>query len=181
MERPTHDLAVVHLTPAHKRLWGTLLVLGALAWCWPAPSATLDYEVAQATRAASTPWPFVLLGDDTGALGAPQRLSLPEVGNEWTSPGPMPTSGFIVAWARLKGDFAATAIGSVSPDGSTWTEIVRTGANANRSVPHVNVMLPVPAGYHFKLRLEGARGGGLEIVEDRGGHWFPLGADASGS
>ena len=41
-------------------------------------------------------------------------------------------------------------------------------------MPHVNLVLPVPKGHYFRLQMEGALGQGLEIIEERGGHWFPL-------
>jgi hypothetical protein len=170
------------------RSWsvGLVLLLAVVAvgfWFRSARAQAVAVEHAQVAAAsmssASSLWPILGLGadDHEGAvMGDPERLGIPPEGSAWTSPGPMETSGFVVAWARLKADFAATAIGSISKDGSSWTEVTRSNANANRSLPHLNLVLPVPEGYHFRLVLEGARGGGLEIIDASGGHWFPMGA-----
>jgi hypothetical protein len=175
--RPHND--VVWFRSPRTLLHGLLLAVATLL-CF----ASTGMVTSPSSHAASAGfWPITMFGDDQApaVLGAPERLSIPANGSQWTSPGSMKQGGLVVAWARLKDDFAATAIGSVSADGSTWTEIVRSSANANRSMPHLNLVLPVPEGYHFQLRLEGARGGGLEIVDESGGHWFPLGAAISGS
>ncbi len=160
-----------------------LLAVAAVgAFFWTARTQAVAVERAEVAAASmagnSSFWPVMGLGADEGegaSMGDPERLKIPVEGSTWTSPGSMKQSGFVVAWARLKGDFGATASGSISKDGSNWTEVIRASANANRSMPHLNLVLPVPEGYHFRVELEGARGGGLEIIETSGGHWFPMG------
>jgi hypothetical protein len=175
---------LIRSTPG--RACALLLALAAVgSWVWPTgPDAPAAQKILHASTAPSAGlWPLMVFesDEDTVAMGAPERLEIPVDGSQWVSPGPMEQSGFVVAWAQLKAGFAATAIGSVSADGSTWTEITRASANANRSMPFLNLVLPVPEGHHFRLQLEGARGGGLEIVEASGGHWFPLSVPKSDS
>jgi len=165
----------------------TVAVVLAVAAVW-ALSTAVERQ-AQAAGSSSTSawqasvWPAGLFAADESraAMGAPERLTIPPDGDSWVSPGPVTRSGFVTAWARLSHDKAGTAIGAVSSDGVNWTEVMRASANANRSMPHVNLVLPVPEGFHFRLTLEGARGGGLEIVEDSGAHFFPLSVSTPGS
>lgn len=158
--------------------------VAALSWSWQVDARIDDVAGARSSQAAMTLsalWPTFNLTTSPGApavgsgLGAPLQLSIPGNGKEWISPSPATTSGLVAAWCELKPGTAGTAIGSISKDKRTWTEISRASANANRSMPHVNLLLPVPAGYHFRLQMEGAKGQGLEIMAARGGHWFPLG------
>jgi hypothetical protein len=175
---------IVSLTSGKARV---LVAVLAVSSVW-ALSTSVERQ-AQASGASSTSawqasvWPAGLFAaDESGtAMGAPERLTIPTDGDSWVSPGPVTRSGFVTAWAKLSHDKAATAIGAVSADGTNWTEVMRASANANRSMPHVNLVLPVPEGFHFRLTLEGARGGGLEIVEDSGAHFFPLSVSTPGS
>ncbi len=152
----------------------TLFIALLFAAVWAL--ATSPASAAPTTRTLSAGFgPVGLFAADGPTLGAPTSLTLPNSGSHWTSPSAASTSGLVVAWAKLQPEYAATAIGEVSPDGRNWIEVVRGCANANRSVPYVNLTLPVPAGYRYRLTLEGARGEGLEIVEESGATWFPLG------
>jgi len=117
----------------------------------------------------SAPAPLAGVG-----FGDPLRVNIPTTGGQWISPAPTKSSGLIAAWAKLSPATAATAIGSISKDKRTWIQVMCQSANANRSMPYVNLVLPVPEGYYFRLQLTGAKGQGLEIVEERGGLWFPM-------